>query len=197
MKPIVSFLRKNGLRLIIYLDDILILNSSAEGAERDYLFTVSILENCVFLINVDKSVGAPSQTMEYLGLVIDSKSLSLSLRLEKVAEIISLCSNALKRDSVSLREIAKILGNLAWAFKAIPFAQSHYRNLQSQYIEGGKHAKDSLNSAIILDVKSRQDLSWWIANVKECNGRPMSATDPDLAIFSDASLLGWGGGSIK
>jgi hypothetical protein len=122
LKPIVSFLRKNGLRLIIYLDDILILNSSAEGAERDYLFTVSILENCGFLINVDKSVGAPSQTMEYLGLVIDSKSFSLSLRLKKVAEIITICSTALKRDSVSLREIAKILGNLAWAIKASHFA---------------------------------------------------------------------------
>ncbi len=102
-----------------------------------------------------------------------------------------------KRDLVSSREIAKILGNLAWAIKAIPFAQSNYRNLQLQYIEGCKHARESLNSAIILDVKWRQDLSWWIANVKECNGSPMSATDPDLTIFSDASLLGWGGGSIK
>jgi hypothetical protein len=89
-----------------------------------------------------------SQTMEYLGFVIHSKSHSLYLRLENVAEIITLCSTAL----------------------------------------------DSLNSAVILDVKSRQDLSWWIANVKECNGRPISATDPDLTIFSDVSLLGWGGG---
>ena len=124
-------------------------------------------------------------------MVIDSKSLSLYLRLENVVEKITLCSTALKRDLVSLREIAKILGNLAWAIKAISFAQSNYRNLQSQYIEGCKDARDSLNSAFILDVKSRQDLSWWIANVKECNGRPMSATEPDLTIFSDASLLGW------
>jgi hypothetical protein len=60
--------------------------------------------------------------MEYLGFVIHSKSHSLYLRLENVAEIITLCSTALKRDSVSLREIAKILGNLAWAIKASHFA---------------------------------------------------------------------------
>ena len=48
-----------------------------------------------------------SQTMEYLGFVIHSKSHSLYLRLENVAEIITLCSTALKRDSVSLMEIAK------------------------------------------------------------------------------------------
>ena len=41
--------------LIIKLDDILILNSNAEGAGRDYLFAVSILENYVFFINLEKS----------------------------------------------------------------------------------------------------------------------------------------------
>ncbi len=124
LKPIVNFLRRQGLRLIIYLDDILILNSNAEGAGRYYLFAVSILEKCGFLTNLEKSVGTPEQFIEYLGLIIDSKSLSLFLRPEKIVEIIDLCGKALERVSVSLREIAKILGNLAWAIKAIPFAQS-------------------------------------------------------------------------
>lgn len=192
LKPIVTFLRRQGLRLIIYLDDILILNSNAEGAGRDYLFAVSILENCGFFINLEKSVGTPEQVIEYLGLIIDSKSLSLSLRPEKTAKIIDLCGKALERVSVSLREIAKILGNLGWAIKAIPFAQSHYRDLQSQYIESYKQSGRSLNSTIVLDQNSRQNLSWWIANVRESNDRPMSATDPDITIFSDASLSGWG-----
>jgi hypothetical protein len=192
LKPIVNFLRRQGLRLIIYLDDILILNSNAEGAGRDYLFAVSIFEKCGFLINLEKSVETPEQVIEYLGLIIDSKSLSLSLRPEKIVEIIDLCGKALERVSVSLREIAKILGNLAWVIKAILFAQSHYRDLQAQYIEGCKQLGGSLNSTIILDKKSKQNLTWWIANVRESNGRPMSATDPNLKIFLDASLSGWG-----
>jgi hypothetical protein len=153
---------------------------------------VSILEKCGFLINLEKSVGTPEQVIEYLGLIIDSKSLSLSLRPEKIVEIIDLCGKALERVSVSLRDIAKILGNLAWAIKAIPFAQSHYRDLQAQYIESCKQLGGSLNSTIILDKKSKQNLTWWIANVRESNGRPMSATDPNLKIFLDASLSGWG-----
>jgi hypothetical protein len=125
-------------------------------------------------------------------LILNSRSLSLSLRPEKTAEIIDLCGRAFKRVSISLREIAKILGYLAWAIKAIPFAQSHYRDLQSQYIEGYKESGGSLNLTIILNKKSKQNLTWWVANVRESNGRPMSATDhPDLTIFSDASLSGW------
>ncbi len=84
LKPIVNFLRRQDLRLIIYLDDILIFNSNAEGAGRDYLFAVSILEKCGFIINLEKFVGTPEQVIEYLGLIIDSKSLSLSLLPEKL-----------------------------------------------------------------------------------------------------------------
>ena len=192
VKPIVTFLRKQGLRLVIYLDDILILNSCAEGARRDFLLVVSVFESCGFLINLEKSVGTPNQVMEYLGLIVDSRSLSLSLRPEKVAEIIELCRNALKHVSISLREVAKILGNLAWAIKAIPFAQAHYRELQLQFIESKKQFENSLNSSIYLNSASKRDLTWWIDNINRCNGRPMSATEPDLAIFSDASLSGWG-----
>jgi hypothetical protein len=83
LKPIVTFLRRQGLRLIIKLDDILILNSNAEGAGKNYLFEVSVLENCGFLINLEKSVGSPEQVIDKSRLIIDSKSLFLSLRPEK------------------------------------------------------------------------------------------------------------------
>jgi hypothetical protein len=78
---------------------------------------VSILKKCGFLINLEKLVGTPEQVIEYLGLIIESKSLSLSLRPEKIVEIIDLCGKALELVSVYLRDIAKILGNLAWAIK--------------------------------------------------------------------------------
>jgi hypothetical protein len=43
---VVAFLRKRGIPLIIYLDDILILNESKIGAEEDFALAVSILERC-------------------------------------------------------------------------------------------------------------------------------------------------------
>ncbi|KZS08158.1 Uncharacterized protein APZ42_027944 [Daphnia magna] len=192
LKPVITFLSKQGLRSIIYLDDILILNASEKGAGQEYQLAVSVLERCGFLINLEKSVGVPSQVMEYLGLIIDSRSLSLALRREKIVEIRDLCLAMLRRESVSLREIAKILGNLVWAVKAIPFAQAHYRGIQIQYIEGCKTFGNSLQSTVSLDSKSKQDLVWWATNGIRSNGKPMSATEPDLIIYSDASLSGWG-----
>ena len=74
LKPIVTFLRSKGIRLVIYLDDILLLNSSQKEAEREFLVTTALLENCGFVINVEKSVNTPRQIIEFLGLIVDVRS---------------------------------------------------------------------------------------------------------------------------
>ncbi len=79
LKPLVAFLRRKGIRIIVYLDDFLILNQSKEGAERSFTETVEVLQKFVFLINWKKSLGVAALQREYLGLLIDSESLSLSL----------------------------------------------------------------------------------------------------------------------
>jgi hypothetical protein len=79
---VVAFLRKRGIPLIIYLDDILILNESKIGAEEDFALAASILERCWFLVNNEKSIGVASQRIEYLGLIADSVSGNLSFKKE-------------------------------------------------------------------------------------------------------------------
>jgi ribonuclease HI len=192
LKPVVAFCRKRGIRLIIYLDDILILNESKIGAERDFELVVSILERCGFLINHEKSIGVASRKIEYLGLIVDSHFLSLSLLEEKVASIVNLCEAALKTSLVSLRDIAKLLGNFAWAIQAIPFAQAHYRSLQRVYISESERSRGDLQIKVPLSAGAKDDLLWWVRNVAMANGKPMTAVEPDLILFSDACLTGWG-----
>jgi hypothetical protein len=192
LKPLVAFLRKRGVRLVVYLDDFLILNQSKEGAERDFKFTVDLLSKCGFLINWEKSLGVATQEREFLGLIVDSSALSLSLLPRKTHQIIEMCRKALASKSVSLREISKILGNLAWAIQAIPFAQGHYRCLQRQFLKESARADGNLSAIISLDREAILDLDWWASNVEAVNGRPLSTLEPDLVIFSDASLSGWG-----
>lgn len=122
------------MRLVIYLDDIIILKETKEGTEKDFKTAVNLLEKCGFLVNMDKSMGVGTQSIAYLGLVLDSNKLSLSLRDDKILSIRKLCNEILDSKFTSLREIAKILGNFVWAVQAVPYAQSHYRALQKLYI---------------------------------------------------------------
>lgn len=61
LRVVVAFLKKQGIRLVIYLDDFLIMNELEDGARADLKFTQNLLEALGFLIDWDKSVIIPRQ----------------------------------------------------------------------------------------------------------------------------------------
>jgi hypothetical protein len=48
LKLVVALLRKRGIRIVVYLDDFLILNQAKEETERYFVHVVEIQENLVF-----------------------------------------------------------------------------------------------------------------------------------------------------
>lgn len=56
--------KENGYPDKVYLDDMLIMNSTLEGAREDILILKSILENLGFLINMAKSIFIPVQVFK-------------------------------------------------------------------------------------------------------------------------------------
>jgi hypothetical protein len=72
MKPVVASLRSQGIRLIIYLDDILIIASSVETLNLHKKIAIDLLESLGFLINYKKSNLIPSQQIVFLGMLVDA-----------------------------------------------------------------------------------------------------------------------------
>ncbi|KAI9555049.1 reverse transcriptase [Daphnia sinensis] len=192
LKPLVTFLWKSGIRFIVYLDDFLILNQKKEGAERDFGRVTDLLRTFGFLINEGESVGIATQNREFLGLMIDSLSLSLSLPPSKVNQIMQICRSAASGSKIQLRNMARILGSLTWTIQAVPYAQVHFRHLQRLYNSQSLLSEMDLSVSVKLDEESKSDLSWWADNLERTNGKAMAISEPDLIIFSDASRLGWG-----
>ena len=158
---------------------------------RDRNTTLWLLQMLGFVINWEKSVLDPSQEMEYLGFVIDSPHLSLSLPASKVAKIRQECVKMLGAVTVSVRELASLIGKLTVSIMAILPAPLHYRKLQMLKTKGLlKH--QSYEAQVCLDPSSREELRWWIANLEHWNGKTFLAASPDLVICCDASLKGWG-----
>jgi hypothetical protein len=192
LRVVVAFLRKRGVRLVVYLDDFLILNETREGALADLQIALDLLQELGFLINWEKSVLEPSKIMEYLGMVINSVELSFALPASKVQDVKRMCEKALSSGQVILRDVASILGNFTWAIPTIPFAQSHYRSMQRFYIVESQKALGNLNVRCCLSPESRLDLEWWVANLEKVNGKEFFPKIPDLEMYSDASMTGWG-----
>ena len=79
LKVPISLLRKFNVRIVIYLDDMLLMVSSLEDllVARDTL--IFILQHLGFLINVKDSCLEPKSTLEFLGVIVDSGEMTLSL----------------------------------------------------------------------------------------------------------------------
>ncbi|KAI8490473.1 hypothetical protein Bbelb_317410 [Branchiostoma belcheri] len=82
-KPILAVIRSRGIRIVIYLDDILVLGRTFAQCKENVDFVVSLLQSLGFLINREKSQLVPVQEIVFLGMVINSIHLTLSLPEDK------------------------------------------------------------------------------------------------------------------
>ena len=87
MKPVVGLLRQLGIRLIIYLDDMLIMAQSRDIVLQHASTALDLLQGLGFMIKYLKSVLVPSTKMEFLGFVVDSLTLSLALPRDKIRNV--------------------------------------------------------------------------------------------------------------
>lgn len=192
IKPIAAYLRKRGIRIIVYLDDFLILGSSIEESKANTQLTLDLLQWLGFTINWEKSILVPTQTLTFLGLSIDSQTMSLSLPEKKIQNIQSKCQRLLCNCTPSAREVASLIGTLEAARSAIWQAPLHYRHLQIQLIKSLQASQDNYETLMSLNSNAHMELQWWHKNVASVNGSPINPSAPDLYITSDASKAGWG-----
>ena len=135
IKPIAAYLRKRSIRIIVYLDDFLILGSSIKESKANTQLPLDPLPWLGFSIIREKSMLVPTQSLTSLGLSIDWQSMSLSLPEKKIMIIQSKCQSLVPNPTSSAREIANLIGSLEAARPAIWQAPLHYRELQIQLIK--------------------------------------------------------------
>ena len=129
LRPVVGYLRGIGIRSVIYLDDLLLLNQKKKSFKEHTVIALEILEALGFLVNYPKSSMTPDQAITFLGFDIDSTSKRLSLPKEEVAALKQQVRAMSKRKLVSARVLA-LIGKMSATLLAVRPAPLHYRSLQ-------------------------------------------------------------------
>ena len=191
LKPVSAFLRNNGVRCTIYLDDFLIIADSFEECNRSVKFTCNTLEKLGFVINKEKSKLIPSTVCKYLGFIFNSRELQLELPVEKVNKIKVLVDRFLKLKYCTIREFAKFLGYLISCCPAVKYGWAHTKRMEREKYLSLLSNKDNYDAKMELPVKLSCDLQWWENNISAAKNsiKPLKFV---REIFSDASLTGWG-----
>ena len=92
---------------------------------------------------------------------------------------------------MSVCQLAHIVGKLNSTALAVLPAPLHYRELQSLKIYSLQET-GSYNAQTTPSPAARDDLAWWLGQLKRWNGRSFIVRQPEVVIQSDASLKGWG-----
>lgn len=186
-------LNNYNIKVILHLlDDFLTIDRPEADGDRTMALLSLIFNALRIPIAIHKTQG-PAMVLEYLGIILDSWELSARLPQNKLERIARLIAELLKKKSCSKRELLQLLGHFNFAARVIMVG----RSFVSYLIKLSTTVKE-LHHFVHLDANCRLDLNMWLQFLREWNGvsffhdSHFTATE-SLLLFTDASLLGFGG----
>ncbi|MGH7238858.1 MAG: reverse transcriptase domain-containing protein, partial [Candidatus Saccharimonadales bacterium] len=193
MKAVAKVLREQGIRMVIFLDDILILSESREECIRQRDILISLLDRLGLTLSVKKSKLDPTQRIEFLGTIVDSIKMVFEVPQEKLDRYLDYLSKLVRKtesgSALSLNSIRSAIGCLGSVSECIPATRLHMNHLLRTAIAAEKTPKQQL----VLPVEAQEELKWWLVNFRSWNGKPINSASPTHFFDTDASHHGWGG----
>ena len=192
MKVPFSFLRKKGLLSVIFVDDTYLQGNSYQDCLENVQQTIATLRNLGFTIHVGKSVLKPTQQIEFLGFILNSVTMTVSLSKRKTEHIKSKINTLLSKSIITITELASVIGTLVSALPAAPLGRLHYRSLEMLKIEQLLLSRGNYTAKICeLPSLVIKDLHWWLENI-DISAQNIIKPKVDLILETDASEAGWG-----
>ena len=137
-----------------------------------------------FIINKEKSVLIPSQKIVFLGYVIHSAAMTVSLPEEKLNKLKEQTLSLWERPQCSIRELAHVVGLIVSSFSAIKPARPYYRDLEV--------CKLAALSSSCFFIPACHSLQWFAFNSHLYNGTKITKLSKVITMTTDASHSGWG-----
>ena len=191
LKPVFSHLREQGYESVIYVDDSLLHGDTFEECLENVKVTLECLQELGFIIHSKKSVLIPTQIIEFLGFIMNTKNMTLTLTSKKKDKILNKARNVLN-GNVSIRMVASLIGNMTSSFEAVPYGRLYYRHLELSKTLSLKQSKHNFDSPCYISERAKKEVQWWIDNIEQSFAYIKAIPDIDYTIHTDASTLGWG-----
>lgn len=195
LKPLFSALRKTGHTNVAYIDDSLLQSDTFNSCKQNVKDTLDLVDSLGLTAHPEKSVALPSQTIEFVGFVLNSVDMTVRLSYRKAQDIKQLASNIIQKQLVPIRQFAKLIGKFVAAEPGVPYAALYYKQLELDRDAALKEYKGDFDAKMVISKNSKECISWWIQNI-ETSFRPISHGPPNRKIESDSSLIGYGGHDI-
>ena len=188
LRPVISYLRSRGIRVVVYVDDFIVLGAKFEISSHSDLL-LQTLDELGWTVNFEKSSLEPSQVKHFIGYIIDNTAAQTVIRIEKdrIRKLKIDISRALRADTISARGLARIAGQCISMCKCVFPAKLLLRNLYRQLAN-----KSGWEQKLVLDPYTRNDLECFFNSVSQWNALHVVRKHIDIQLVIDASHYAWG-----
>jgi len=191
LKPVFAQLRRLGHIVVGYIDDIYIQARTEHECKQAVDSAVSVLEQCGFVIHPEKSCFLPAKTAVYLGFELNSENMTVQLTLEKKQKYIQSCKELIQCQSVPIRTLAKVIGQLVSTFPGVKYGPLHYREMEKAKICSLQMNEQDYDAVVQINSDIKSELAWWIENLGEASNDIMKGP-VEVELMTDATLEHWG-----
>ncbi|XP_073238147.1 uncharacterized protein [Porites lutea] len=191
LKPALAKLREDGVLLVIYIDDIILFADDPQTLVIFIQRAITLLQSLGFTIHSDKSQLVPSQRVNFLGFILDSVVMTVSMKSDKADKAKSAILQLLRTEQPLIREVASVVGQMVSCFPGVKYGPLYYRALENDKTDALKTNGWNLDDRMLISDIAKKDMSWWLSNIDNdpCPVRPMKYK---LTLKCDSSLEGWG-----
>ena len=187
-----AFLHRMGINLHQYIDDWLIRALTHQLCLAHTGTAMFLTRMLGFIPHMEKSQLDPVQIFLFLGYLFNlilGMVMPTQERWVKIQHIVRLfCQST----SLPARMWQRLLGLLAATERLVPQGLLRMRPIQIYLRQNWHQHSQSQNYPVPVSLQIKQHLQWWLGYHNVMTGIPIVSPEPQLEIFTDASLFGWG-----
>ncbi len=185
-------LRLQGIRVLNYLDDWLILAHSRELVSHHRDIVLGHIHSLGLRMNAKKSVLLPSQRTVFLGVRLDSVQMQARLAPARIPVFTACLARFKLGHHVSVGTCRRLLGLMAAASPVLPLGLLHMRPFLWWMKELRLHPTVPATRLVRVSRSCCRHLLMWRDPVFLRSGVRMGAIHRRHMITTDASMTGWG-----
>ena len=151
LKPPFCWLREQAFASLFYVDVTLLAEDIYQECCDTIYATMSLLQNLGFSIHPIKSSFVSSQEIILLGFIICTQNITITLTNKKKLKIHEYAKKLLV-GTPTVREVAKVLGNVAASFEAVTDGRLFYRFKEIDKINALRLSKGKFDAPCVLSL---------------------------------------------
>ena len=191
LRPVVSLLRQQGVKLHVYLDDWLIRADTPEEAQLHAQTTIKVLQFLGWIINFEKSDLTPSQDFQFIGMQFNIRRFTAAPLPKMRVKVQSVHQHWMANPNITARDLHRLLGMLVFMASLVRRGRLRLRPVQWWAATAWCQRTGNWSDRIQVPQWVLSEVAWW-SSPAVLQGLPLAARETEVTLFHRCVQFGLG-----